>query len=119
METIVDVLCAPALWAHPATITVYDAAGTTRTATWAEVHDRARRLAATLRQRGVGPGCRVALLADTSVDVVVAVRAVWLAGAAVTMLPLPTRPDAEGYRAQLHRVVADAGPHLVITDGGH
>jgi fatty-acyl-CoA synthase len=112
MKTIVEVLSG-----HPTPLTVHDAAGSTRTLTWAEVHDRAGRLAAALRQRGVGPGRRVALLADTSVEVVVAVRAVWLAGAAVTMLPLPTRPGDGTYRVQLHRVVADAGPHLVITDG--
>jgi len=97
------------------TLTVTDAGGTERTATWAEVHDRARRVATSLAARGVGPGTRVGLLAETSLDLVTALQAVWLAGAAVTVLPPPVRQSADAYLAHLRRIVADARPSLVLV----
>jgi fatty-acyl-CoA synthase len=39
-------------------------------------------------------GSRVGLLADTSIDLVSVLQGVWLAGAAVTVLPLPVTPAA-------------------------
>lgn len=58
---------------------------------WAEVHDDARGMAAVLQARGIGPRHHVALLGRTGRELVTAIRAVWLAGAAVIVLPLPLR----------------------------
>jgi amino acid adenylation domain-containing protein len=53
-----------------------------QTWTYAEVHDRAARLAGRLRQLGVGPGSRVGICARRSREMVEAVLASLLAGAA-------------------------------------
>lgn len=76
---------------------------------WALLHERARRMAAVLAEAGVRPGSRVGLLSDTSADLVAALQAVWLAGAAVTVLP--PRPG------RLGPLLADARLDLVITAG--
>ena len=78
---------------------------------WPRVHERARRIATVLAGAGIGPGRRVGLLADTGLDLVCTVQAVWLRGAAVTVLPPPTRRVNT-----LHAVMADAGLHAVVAD---
>ena len=116
METVVDAIAGRR--GGPGTLTAPDADGSMRTVSWFEVHERARRLAAVLRGHGIGTGSRVGLLADTSIDLVSVLQGVWLAGAAVTVLPLPVHHAAEGaaYAAQLDRMVADARLHLVVVD---
>jgi fatty-acyl-CoA synthase len=79
---------------------------------WREVHGRAARLAGHLAAQGIGPGRRVGFLAETSVDLVVAVQAVWLAGGAITMLPPVRRGDLDPVR----RIAADAGFAALVTD---
>ena len=51
----------------------------------------ARRYAAVLQSRGVGPGAHVAILGPTTRSLVTAIEAVWLAGATTVVLPLPMR----------------------------
>jgi fatty-acyl-CoA synthase len=78
---------------------------------WARLHQRALRTASALAEAGIGAGSRVGLLGDPGIDLVTALQAVWLAGAAITVLPRPAR------RATAHAlapVVADAGLDLVI-----
>jgi fatty-acyl-CoA synthase len=58
---------------------------------WAQLHDEARAVAATLQARGVQPGDHVAVLAPTSRALVTTLQGVWLAGAALVLLPLPMR----------------------------
>ncbi|MBK5287279.1 MAG: AMP-binding protein [Acidimicrobiia bacterium] len=58
---------------------------------WSVLHDDARAMAAALHERGAGPGTTVGILGPTSRDLVTAIRATWLAGATVAMLPLPMR----------------------------
>ncbi len=63
--------------------------------TWAEVHDRARAMAATLRgeidgRPGLGPGAAVGVLAGEPVSIAPLAQAVWLCGGSVTMLHQPT-----------------------------
>src|SRR5258708_1001005 len=58
---------------------------------WAQLHDEARGMAAGLQARGVSPGDHVALLGPTTRPLVTALQAIWLAGAAAVMLPLPMR----------------------------
>ncbi|MGI8804966.1 MAG: AMP-binding protein [Thermoleophilaceae bacterium] len=62
---------------------------------WAQIHEDARGMAATLQARGLGPGDRVALLGPTSRALVTAIQAAWLAGATLTVPPLRSRLVSE------------------------
>ncbi|HEY0604611.1 MAG TPA: amino acid adenylation domain-containing protein, partial [Herpetosiphonaceae bacterium] len=77
--------------------------------TYAELHARATQLASYLRAQGVGRETVVGLCLDRSVELVVAVLAVWQAGAAYVPLD-PTYP-AE----RLAVMIADAGLALLLT----
>ncbi|MES1240588.1 MAG: amino acid adenylation domain-containing protein, partial [Acidobacteriota bacterium] len=77
--------------------------------TWAELDDRAGRLAAGLRALGAGPERIVAVLLERSADVIVALAGVLTAGAA--FLPL----DPETPRARLAGILEDSGARLVLT----
>jgi fatty-acyl-CoA synthase len=114
MNTVVDAImahCGP-----EAALTVVGVSGGAITVPWVEVHHRARRMAAVLAGAGLGRGCRVGLLGDTTVEQVCALQGVWLAGGAITVLPLPTRADQPGYLEAVLAVVADAGLDLVVID---
>jgi fatty-acyl-CoA synthase len=99
-----------------AALTVVGAGGDTVTVPWAQIHDQARRMAAVLADAGLGRGCRVGLLGDTGVELICALQGVWLAGGAITVLPLSTRADQPGYLEAVLAVIADAGLDLVIID---
>ncbi|MFH8620278.1 amino acid adenylation domain-containing protein [Streptomyces sp. NPDC017979] len=78
--------------------------------TYLELDARAGRLAGELREAGVGPEARVALLMERSIDLVVAVLAVVKAGG--TYVPIhhtypPPRIDA---------VLAETGARVLLTD---
>ncbi|GLZ36653.1 non-ribosomal peptide synthetase [Actinokineospora sp. NBRC 105648] len=82
------------------------------TLTYAELDERANRLAALLVRRGVGPEEFVAVALPRSVELVIAVVAVHKAGAAY----LPLDPD---YPADRLRVMAeDTRPMLALTTDG-
>jgi len=115
MRTVVDAIASRG--GDAGTLTVLGADSTAHTVGWSDVHDRARRVATLLLQHGIGPGTRVGLLADTSVDLVTTLQAVWLVGAAVTVLPLPARQCDDVYLSQLSRVIMDARLGLVVV--GH
>ncbi len=83
---------------------------------WAELHERARRMAGVLARLGVGPGCRVGVLGETSTSLVALLQAVWLRGAAFTVLPPPTRAGREAYLAHLAGIQASARFAVVLTD---
>ena len=79
---------------------------------YAELDTRARRLAAVLRRRGAAAGDVVGVCLGRSADAVVALLAVWRAGAAY--LPLdPEYPDA-----RLAFLIGDSAARLVVTDPG-
>ncbi|MGW4569095.1 amino acid adenylation domain-containing protein, partial [Streptomyces sp. NPDC004561] len=80
------------------------------TLTYAQLNNRANRLAHALTGRGVGPEDIVALALPRSVDLVVAMLAVLKAGAAY----LPLDPDYPV--ARLEFMVSDARPKLLIAD---
>ena len=58
--------------------------------TWREVHDQAKRMAGSLAAKGVGRHGSVAVLATDAADVAPLAQAIWLRGAALTMLQQPT-----------------------------
>jgi fatty acid CoA ligase FadD32 len=88
-----------------------DADGTPNTLTWAQAHRRAAALAARLGEL-VEPGDRVAVLAPSGVDYVVAMFAAWYAGAVAVPL---FAPDLPGHRERLDGTYADCRPACVLT----
>ncbi|WP_346168555.1 condensation domain-containing protein, partial [Streptomyces javensis] len=78
---------------------------------YGELDARADRLARLLADRGVRPEAFVAVALPRSVDLVVALLAVWKAGAAY--LPLDTEYPAD----RLAYMLQDAAPTLVLTTG--
>ncbi|WP_225101369.1 non-ribosomal peptide synthetase [Streptomyces sp. CoH27] len=76
---------------------------------YAELDAHARALAHRLRQEGVRPGDRVALRADRSADLLVAVLAVWRAGAAY----VPLDPEYPDERAAY--VLSDSGATVLLA----
>ena len=58
--------------------------------TWAEVHERARRIAGGLAAAGVGPGDAVGVLAGAPVEIAPVAQGLWMRGASLTMLHQPT-----------------------------
>lgn len=84
---------------------------------WAELHDDARGVAGDLVARGVGPGDHVALLGPTSRALVTALQGVWLAGAAVVMLPLPLRlGSVEQFVTQTRARLRNADVRMCLVD---
>nr|WP_234349926.1 non-ribosomal peptide synthetase [Streptomyces sp. WM4235] len=79
--------------------------------TFAELDDRAGRLAALLAARGVGPESVVALALPRSAESVVAILAVLKAGAAYLPMDLDYPAD------RLALMLGDAGPACVVTGG--
>ncbi|MGA4844339.1 condensation domain-containing protein [Streptomyces sp. G45] len=78
--------------------------------TYAELDARAGRLARELADRGAGPETLVGLALPRSAELVVALLAVLKAGAAY--LPI----DPKYPSARLDFILADAAPHLILTD---
>ncbi|MGQ0840759.1 fatty acyl-AMP ligase [Actinokineospora sp.] len=83
--------------------------------TWAQVHERATRMAGALVAGGLEKGGAVAVLAAEPVTIAPAVQAVWLAGGSVTMLHQPTaRTDLAEWAADTVRVLTMIGSELVL-----
>jgi amino acid adenylation domain-containing protein len=79
--------------------------------TYAELADRATRLAGFLRERGAGPEAVVGVCLDHGIDLPVAIFGVLLSGAAY----LPLDPRHPGQR--IGAIAADAGVCLVLARG--
>ncbi|WP_339305760.1 amino acid adenylation domain-containing protein [Paenibacillus sp. FSL L8-0435] len=77
--------------------------------TYAELNERANRLAATLRASGIGREEIVGILAERSVDLLVAVLAVWKAGGAY----VPLDPDYPADRVRF--MLEDSGAKVLLT----
>jgi fatty acid CoA ligase FadD32 len=88
-----------------------DVEGIPRTLTWARTHGRAAALAACLDEL-VEPGERVAILAPSGIDYVVAMFAAWYAGAIAVPL---FAPDLPGHRERLSGTYTDCRPSCVLT----
>jgi long-chain acyl-CoA synthetase len=81
-----------------------------RTTTYGEVARLARRFAALLERRGIGPGDRVLLWAENSAEWIAAFHGCLRRG--VLVVPL----DANGNAEFARRVAADVKPKLVVGD---
>ena len=115
MRTVVDQIVGKA--GGPGALTILgDDAGVLAHEPWAQVHRRARRMAAVLGERGLGPGCRVGLVADTGVDLVCALQAVWLRGGAITLMPPHPRGGTPSHVEYLRAVTAHARLQLLVVD---
>ena len=85
---------------------------------WAEVHERASRIAGGFAAAGVGHGDAVAVLAGAPVEIAPTAQGIWMRGASLTMLHQPTpRTDlqrwAEETTAVINMIEAKA---VVISD---
>jgi long-chain acyl-CoA synthetase len=89
---------------HPAVV------GADERLSYAELYDRAARLARALQDRGVRRGDRVAIYLENAPTVVAAVYAASLAGAAFVVVNPQTKPDKLAY------VLADAGAVALIAE---
>ncbi|MEV0281084.1 amino acid adenylation domain-containing protein [Streptomyces sp. NPDC050610] len=108
--TLVD-LVREAARSHPGRPALLDADGTTWT--HAELGDHSDRLAALLRQRGLGRGDVVALYADRTPHAVASLLAVVKSGAAYVPLD-PAWPAARAVR-----LLRDLRVRCVVTDAAH
>ena len=92
--------------------------GNTETVSWRELHDDARRVAAALQARGVGPRTHVSILGPTTRPLVTTIQATWLCGAATVMLPLPMRLGSiEEFVQQTRARILASDSALVVVDG--
>ncbi|HTH87564.1 MAG TPA: long-chain-fatty-acid--CoA ligase [Mycobacterium sp.] len=84
--------------------------------TWQDVHERAKRIAGGLAARGLGRGGSVAVLATDAADVIPLAQAVWLRGAALTMLQQPTpRTDLTVWLADTLRAIQLIEADVVVV----
>ena len=85
--------------------------------TWRRLHADARGYAAALQARKVRPGDHVALLSPTTRELVTAIQATWLAGAAIVVLPLPMRLSSiDEFVAQTRQRMRHADAKLCVID---
>jgi fatty-acyl-CoA synthase len=84
--------------------------------TWAQVHERGRRVAGGLAAAGVGPGDAVAVLAGAPVEIAPTAQAIWMRGASVTMLHQPTlRTDLQRWADETMAVIHMIGAKAVVV----
>src|SRR5690349_14654511 len=83
--------------------------------TWAEVHERARRIAGGLAKAGVGHGDAVAVLAGAPVEIAPTAQGIWMRGASLTMLHQPTpRTNLERWAEETTAVIKMIGATAVV-----
>jgi fatty-acyl-CoA synthase len=84
---------------------------------WGRLHEEAKGYAVALQAWGVRPGDHVALLSPTTRELVTAIQATWLAGAAIVVLPLPMRLSSiEEFVAQTRTRIRNADARLCVVD---
>ncbi len=89
---------------------VYDGPAGRSRLSYEELRERSQRLAGALREAGIEPGDRIAVMLPKSPEVLVALLAVWRLGAVEVPLFTAFGPDAATYR------VGHSGARLAITD---
>src|ERR1700709_1613651 len=83
--------------------------------TWAEVHERARRIAGGLAAAGVQHGDAVAVLAGAPVEIAPTAQGVGIRGPSLTMLHQPTpRTDLQRWAEETTAVIAMIGATAVV-----
>jgi fatty-acyl-CoA synthase len=87
------------------------------TVSYRQLHDESMAMAASFQAMGVQPGHHVAILGPTTRQLVTAIQATWLAGAAAVVLPLPMRLGSldEFVEATRVRILASESV-LVVVD---
>ena len=100
-----------AAWAERTPDAVAVDAGS-RSVTWGELAEASGRLAARLRELGVGPEVIVGLQADRSPELVLGILAIWKAGGAY----LPLDPTLPAERRSW--MLADAGAPVLLVEPG-
>jgi fatty-acyl-CoA synthase len=84
--------------------------------TWAQVHERARRIAGGLARCGVGHGDAVAVLAGAPVEIAPTAQGIWMRGASLTMLHQPTpRTDLVRWAAETTGVINMIRANAIIV----
>lgn len=84
---------------------------------WSQLHAKALDIAGALQALDVPVGGHVALLGPTTQELVTTLRAVWLAGATVVVLPLPMRMGSIAeFVAQTRGRINDADIDLLVID---
>src|SRR3954451_16891285 len=84
--------------------------------TWAEVHERASRVAGGLAAAGVGHGDAVGVLAGAPVEIAPTAQGIWMRGASVTMLHQPTpRTDLQRWAEETTAVINMIDAKAVIV----
>ncbi|MCW2559378.1 MAG: AMP-dependent synthetase and ligase [Mycobacterium sp.] len=82
---------------------------------WAEVHERASRIAGGLAAAGVRHGDAVAVLAGAPVEIAPAAQGIWMRGACLTMLHQPTpRTDLQRWADETTAVIEMIGATAVV-----
>ncbi|KGI66826.1 fatty acyl-AMP ligase [Mycolicibacterium rufum] len=83
---------------------------------WAQVHERAGRIAGGLAAAGVGPGDAVAVLAGAPVEIAPTAQAIWMRGASATMVHQPTpRTDLARWADETTAVIGMLDARAVIV----
>ena len=84
--------------------------------TWAEVNERASRVAGGLAAAGVGHGDAIAVLAGLPVEIAPVAQGVWMRGASLTMLHQPTpRTDLARWADETTAVINMIGARAVVV----
>ena len=107
--TLAELLC-DAHVGDDAIALVYEGPDGRRSLTYAELSEASQRVAGTLAEMGVQVGDRVAVLLPKSVELLIALLAIWRRGAVHVPLFTAFGPDAVDYR------LAHSDARLVITD---
>jgi fatty-acyl-CoA synthase len=84
--------------------------------TWAQVHQRARRIAGGLAAAGVAHGDAVAVLAGAPVEIAPTAQGIWMRGASLTMLHQPTpRTDLQRWAEETTAVIKMIDAKAVVV----
>ncbi len=87
------------------------------TLTWKQLQQDALAMAASLQDKGVKPGDHIALLGPTTRSLVTAIQAVWLAGASVSMMPIPMRfSSVEEFANQTRSLMRHGDISMLLLD---
>jgi fatty-acyl-CoA synthase len=82
---------------------------------YADLADRARRVAGALIADGIRPGDGVAVLMPTGLECLAAIYGAWAAGATLTPIAPPMFEDEDEYSARVAAIVHAAGTRVTVT----